>query len=87
MFCRGFGVGPGFRFGMGAWGGAGWLGMILHAAIIIGIVYLVYRLIKRLTETTHSNGNNALKILEEEYALGKITREEFLEKRQVLKNN
>lgn len=83
MFCRGFGYG--FRgFGM-SWGWAGWLGMFLQVAFIVGLIYLVFRFIRGLAEST-GHKNTALYVLEEEYAKGMISREEFIEKRQVLKD-
>ncbi len=64
----------------------GWIfglaGMLFWIAVIVGAVLLLHRDAPRLRDrfTTPS----ALRILEERYASGEITRDEFLERRAVL---
>jgi putative membrane protein len=52
--------------------------LIILVAVVIGIVYLIYYLIKQ--NKTHSNERKcALDIAKERYAKGEITKEEFEE--------
>jgi len=77
----------GFGYGMGGWGGFGWLGSLLFLALIVlGIVYL-WRALDggRSHRVQHdaAKGNplagedSALRILRERYARGEIDKEEF----------
>lgn len=71
----GFGVFPFFLVGAG-------LRVIVIAAIVVGVVYLV-RGIGRRSGTGH--GESALDILERRYARGEITREQFEEMKRNLR--
>lgn len=77
---RGFYGGQGFyRFGM--MGGFGWFGIliciIIIVLVIVGIVYLVRSLVNRSSKNgTHSN-NRSIEILNERFAKGEISKEEY----------
>jgi len=84
----GGGMGP----GMMNWGyGVGWvmgiINIIFWVAVIIGVVYLI----KWLSSSSKQKGqegksvDSALDVLRERYAKGEISREEFEEKKKVLK--
>jgi putative membrane protein len=83
----GGGMGP----GMMNWGYGGWfmgiINIIFWVAVIIGVIYLI----KFLSSSSKQGGqetkkgDNALDILRERYAKGEINREEFEEKKKVLK--
>jgi putative membrane protein len=77
----------GFGYGMGGWGGFGWLGSLLFLTLIVlGIIYLWRALDSgRGHRTQHDAANgtprpgedSALRILRERYARGEIDEEEF----------
>lgn len=77
MFCRfggsGFGFGSGFGLSMFAMMG-------IRILIFIGLIVLGYKLIKNYT----ANSNSALKILDEKFASGEISEEEYIKKRTVM---
>lgn len=85
MFCDGVGYGSRFS-GMHNFGGGSF---IVGLIIIIALVFLVLEIIKASKKNNNNDftgsSSNALHILEEEYALGKIDRQEFEERRSVLK--
>ncbi|MDQ3646181.1 MAG: SHOCT domain-containing protein [Actinomycetota bacterium] len=62
------------------------LGVVFWAAVIILVVRLI-----RSRDTTRSFGapprSNALNVLEERFARGEISREEFTERREVLRSS
>ncbi len=70
-------------WGMGGWG---WLWLVL---IVVVIVLLVVWITRRTGPTGGSGGGvdrvEALRILEERFARGEIDREEFEERRRVLR--
>lgn len=87
MYCDGYG--EGFR-GMHFFGGGS---MIMGLIFIIALIFLIVELVKYFKKDTPTQNiyspnspNKALKILEEEYALGKIDRVEFEERREVLRD-
>jgi len=78
MLCR-FG-GPGFSgagFGFSPWM---FVMMGIKMLIFIGIIVLGVRLIKNYTR----NSNSALKILDEKFAIGEISEEEYIKRRTVM---
>lgn len=77
MFCHGAGYGP--------VGWMGWAAMAFHWIFVIGLIYLAYRLMKGVFDTP-SGSSQAIGYLEESYAKGEISREDFLERKKVLKN-
>lgn len=93
---------PGFGWhgccggGLFGFGGLGWIGWIINAAltagILIGLVFLVIWAVRRMTGSQHgsvftaSQGSGlsaAREILQARYAHGEITREEY---RQMLED-
>lgn len=97
---RGFGGGMmggyGYGYGPGIGGGFGWMGIIgmaVNVLIWIGIIVLVVYLIRRLTggqfhaHNVASAGNSsssALNILNERFARGEITADEYKQMKQEL---
>lgn len=61
--------------------GGGWM-MILWWVFVIGIIYLVVKLI--VQKEGKRNGESALDVLKKRYARGEISKEEFNEKKQDL---
>jgi putative membrane protein len=80
MFC-GFG-GPGFGFGGPGFGfGTGmFIMMIIRMLIFIGLIVFGVKLIKNYT----TNSNGVLKILDEKFASGEISEEEYIKRRNVM---
>jgi putative membrane protein len=72
------------NFGLGSFGGFGWIFMILWWVLIVaGIVAFI----KWLTSQSHGNNRDeksSLEILKERYAKGEIDRQEFEEKKKDL---
>ena len=66
----------------------GWLGGLLNGvfwiALIVIAVILLRRELPNLHLGSHRNSSPAIRLLEERYARGEITREEFLHRREVL---
>lgn len=78
--CRGLGYG---RFGYGGFEG---IFMMIIQLLIIGIVlYAVFKLISRIYSKEAKNNNKAINIIEEKYAIGEISEEEYLKKKKLLK--
>ncbi len=77
----------GFGYGMGSWGGLGWIGTLLFLALLVlGIVYLWRALDTGRHPTAQRDAPHAsqpptsdpaLQILRERYARGEIDKEEF----------
>jgi putative membrane protein len=68
------------------WGQGGWVGGLVTFAIIVGIVVVAVILLRHDLPNLQSRFGDppALRLLEERYARGEITRDEFLERRRVL---
>jgi putative membrane protein len=68
------------------WGGGAWWIGLVNAAVIVGILVAAVLLLRQeLPDLQHRFGEPpALRTLEERYARGEISREEFLERRRVL---
>jgi putative membrane protein len=70
------------------WGGWGWVGGLVSGifwlAIIIVAVVLLRRELPNLHLGYHHPSLPAVRLLEERYARGEISREEFLHRREVL---
>ncbi|WP_035571310.1 hypothetical protein [Halonatronum saccharophilum] len=60
----------------------GWGGMFLYLLLIGGGIYLLVRMISSGGSKVN---NSALPILEEEFAKGKISKEDFVERKRILK--
>ncbi|NFF77697.1 SHOCT domain-containing protein [Clostridium sporogenes] len=76
MFGCGFGRSA-FTGGCSAWM---IVPMIFRLLIIIGIIYAVVKLFKNHM----ANNNNAIKILNEKYATGEISEEEYLKRKNTI---
>ncbi|MBE6068020.1 MAG: SHOCT domain-containing protein [Clostridium lundense] len=79
MFCGGFG---GYGFNSSSLIGPGWmlLGMGLRLLVFIGIIVIVSKFIKNYS----NKSNSAIKILNEKFANGEISEEEYLKRRIIL---
>ena len=69
------------------WGGMGWwmlVAGIVSLAFIALVVVLVASLVRNRPGPGSIAGSSAFRILEERYARGEISRDEFLERRAVL---
>jgi uncharacterized membrane protein len=53
-------------------------------ALWIVLIALLVRLVRGMRATVRASAGSAVRLLEERYARGEITREEFLERRTVL---
>jgi putative membrane protein len=67
-----------------AWGGFAIFGGLLGLAFWILLVVAVVALVRGSRPAAGASGGPAIRVLEERYARGEITREEFLERRTVL---
>lgn len=81
MMFNGFG-GPGFGIGSGMFAMMAVM-MIIKFAIIVGIIVFGVKFAKNYL----ANSSGALKILDEKFAKGEISEEEYLKKRNIIKNN
>lgn len=83
MFCRAFGGFGGAGFGPGGFFNPGFmfLAMGLRLIIFVGIIVLAVKLFKK-----HSNNSgDTMRILNEKFALGEISEEEYLRRKTILK--
>jgi putative membrane protein len=80
-----FGYGFDNTFGYLGWFGM-FLMMLIPVAIIVGIIYLVYKALDKGTDRVRLGGEvqDPLTILKSRYAKGEISREEFEQVRQDL---
>lgn len=69
----------GYGYGMGI------LGMLINLLIIVGVIYLVIRMVKG-DGIMRTNEKTAEKILAERFARGEITDEEYKRIRDVLRD-
>ncbi|TDT58460.1 SHOCT domain-containing protein [Fonticella tunisiensis] len=63
------------------------LRMVIGTALVIGGVIFLLRLIKRENPIGYRNYNRALEILDEKFASGEISEEEYLRKKKILKDS
>jgi putative membrane protein len=72
--------------GHGYWGGPGWgiVGGLVSLAFVVLVVVLVASLIGNRSGAGPTAASSAIRILEERYARGDISRDEFLERRAAL---
>lgn len=73
----GCGIGSGFNGGWSAWM---IIPMIFRFLIIVGIIYVGIKLFKGHI----GKNNNAIKILDEKYAMGEISEEEYLKRKNII---
>lgn len=79
MFCRGFG---GYGFGSGGSIGFGWMFLAMGFRLLIFIVLIV--LAVKLFHKYNNKSNNSLRILDEKFAAGEISEEDYLKRRAIL---
>ncbi|ALS37484.1 SHOCT domain-containing protein [Enterococcus rotai] len=83
VLSGGRGMMRGGMFGMGI------LWWILIAVVIIGAIYILKNRTNQQRETSHSpyqpTHSSAFDVLDEEFAKGNLTEEEYLHKKEVLK--
>ncbi len=78
----GYGAGVGF-FGMFF----GWVFMLAFWVLIIwGIIMLIQWVVRQGSQASEKKDSGAMAILEERYAKGEISKEEFKEKKKDLQN-
>jgi putative membrane protein len=70
----------------GYWGGPGWgiVGGFVSIAFLVLVVVLVAALMRNRSGAGPTAASSAIRILEERYARGDISRDEFLERRAAL---
>ncbi|WP_251859993.1 SHOCT domain-containing protein [Clostridium sp. Marseille-Q2269] len=78
MFGCGFG-GSGAAF-TGGWSAWMIIPMIFRLAVISGIIYVAWKLVRG----NMLSSNNAFKILNEKYAMGEISEEEYLKRKSTM---
>ncbi|MDP4147614.1 MAG: SHOCT domain-containing protein [Bacillota bacterium] len=82
MFCRGFGP-MGYGFASHGYFGGGFMliMMVFRLLILIGIVVLAVKLFKKYT----NNSSSVIRILDEKFAKGEISEEEYIKRKSILK--
>lgn len=75
----------GHMFGWGYGMNGGWFGMFIPIILIGIIVYAIYKITSNNT-TSRENGNRSLEILNERYAKGEISEEEYIQKKKIMKD-
>ncbi|SKC83312.1 SHOCT domain-containing protein [Maledivibacter halophilus] len=67
----------------------GWMGgfMMILWPLLIGVVFYLILKSSRNHSSFNNRKNNALKILDEKYASGAITEDEYLHKKRILKDD
>ncbi len=58
------------------WFGGFWM-IFFWVLVLVGIIFLVYFLIKKSSDTGQTSSRNPMDILRERYAKGEITEEEY----------
>ncbi len=66
-------------WGYGMMGAYGWIGMIFNLLILAGVIILVVWAVRRFTErgSGQSGSQSARDIVQQRYARGEITREQY----------
>ncbi|AJG99091.1 hypothetical protein LF65_02509 [Clostridium beijerinckii] len=80
MFCSGFGGYGGFGAASSIGYGGMFLAMGVRMLIFIALIVLAFKLFKNY----NNKSNDAMKILNEKFAGGEITQEEYLKRKSVL---
>lgn len=78
QFCNGL-----FSFGRFPYGGA--LTMIIGVVLILVVLYLIFRKSGGFSASTVSESESPLETLQKRYVNGEIDKEEYLEKKDILK--
>lgn len=86
-FGGGYGHGFGMMGGWGGWGGmlpfGGLFGLLILALVVVGVVWFVRALLQRRDQEPHAERHfRGLDVLDERYARGEISRDEYLQKRR-----
>jgi putative membrane protein len=71
----------------GYWGGPGWWGVVgglVSLLVLVLVVVLIASLVRNRPGAGPGASSSAIRILEEHYARGEISRDEFLERRAAL---
>lgn len=87
--------GPGFGWNGIGWGGSGWLGMLFSSFVMLaffgGLIVLGFFAVRALASSgsgqnriVPANSTRALDILDERYARGDITKEQYEEMKRDL---
>lgn len=89
--CNYLGYGPGGGFMHGGFMGGGFLGMFINILIIAFIAYLIFKLLQNLgdkgvTNPRKTHVRDSVQILEERFARGDIDEDEYLKRKEVLKD-
>jgi putative membrane protein len=79
MFCGGFG-----GYGYGSLSSIGYGGMFLAMGLRMIVFVVVIVLAVKLFKNFTNKSNDAMKILNEKYASGEITQEEYLKRKAIL---
>jgi putative membrane protein len=80
MFCSGFGGYGGFGPASSIGYGGMFLMMGLRMLIFIALIFFAFKIFKKYTDKS----NDAIKILNEKFASGEITQEEYLKRKAIL---
>ncbi len=65
-------------WGYGMMGAYGWTGMIFNLLILVGVIILVVWAVRRFTERGGQSGSQSARdIVQQRYARGEITREQY----------
>lgn len=78
-----WGSGPGWMMGYGGWGG-GWM-MLIWLALLVLVIVAAFQLYKRSSSPPQTGSRSSgLDLLEERYARGEVSRDEYLQKKHDL---
>ncbi|MCZ8514798.1 SHOCT domain-containing protein [Paenibacillus filicis] len=72
-------MGYGYGYGMG------WIGMLVHLLFIVGVIYLVIKLVVGNGIGSRRDEKQAENILADRFARGEITEEEYMRMKDVLR--
>lgn len=61
-----------------------WLMVVLRILVFAGVVYLIYRLVRKSDFRSRAESDRALALLRERFAKGEITEEEYTRLKNIL---
>lgn len=79
MFCSGFG---GYGIGAAGTSGFGWMFLMMGFRFLIFIVLIVFAI--KFFKGSANKSNDMLRLLDERFAKGEISEEDYLKRRSVL---